>query len=82
MADEQDTAPTAKEIAAARETLRKAEALTADAPRQAMLDLVALPEFATTEAAMIKAQGLNPANTELSYAISMFNRMKTQFTPA
>ena len=47
-----------------------------------MRDLVAMPEFATVETAMLEAQRLNPANTELSYAISMINRMKTTFTVA
>lgn len=73
--------PTEEEINAARALLRRA-APAEDAPIEAMRDLVAMPEFATVDAAMIEAQRLNPANTALSYAISMFNQMKTTFTVA
>lgn len=73
--------PTDEEITAARALLRRA-APAEDAPLEAMRDLVAMPEFAAVDAAMIEAQRLNPANTALSYAISMFNQMKTSFTVA
>ena len=73
--------PTDEEINAARALLRRA-APAEDAAIEAMRDLVAMPEFATVETAMLEAQRLNPANTELSYAISMINRMKTTYTIA
>ena len=73
--------PTDEEINAARALLRRA-APAEDAPLEAMRDLVAMPEFAIVETAMIDAQRLNPAQTALSYAISMFNQMKTNFTIA
>ena len=79
MADEQGTqaaTPSPEDIAAARETLRRAEAATSDEPRQAMVNLVTMPEFDVMYQAMTDAQRLNPANTELSYAIGMLARIK------
>lgn len=74
--------PTEAEIAEARAVLAAAAAPKADAAGKAMLALVTMPEFAAVEAAMRKAQALNAANVDLSYAISMMDRLRIAHTPA
>jgi hypothetical protein len=73
--------PTEQEIADAREVLRKASA-SDDKPKQMMIDLVTMPEFAIVEKAMHEAAKENLTNVELGYCISMIDRLKAQFTPA
>ena len=63
-------------IAADQAIIAAAEKREADSAREALAKLVAMPEFTAVDKAMKAAQTLNPANTELSYAISMFDRLK------
>lgn len=70
--------PTEEEVAAARAVLAAADT-TSDKPRKALVDLVASAEFGTVDAAMKKAQVLNPADVDLSYAIAMFDRLRSKY---
>lgn len=74
--------PSEADIAAARAVLAAAATTGADAATKAMVELVTMPEFAKVEAAMRKAQSLNPANIDLSYTVGMLDRLRIAHTPA
>lgn len=73
--------PTADEIAAARATLALAATKDADAPRAALIQFVTMPELAPVLVALRKAQTLNPADAEVSYTLSMIERLRATHTP-
>lgn len=74
--------PTAEEIAEARALLARAATDGADAPRAAMIALVTMPELDPVLAALRNAWTLNPADAEVSYTISMLERLRATHTPA
>lgn len=74
--------PTAEEIAAARDVLARAAVNDADAPRAALIELVTMEEFGPVVDAMRNAQTLNPANVDVSYTLSMLERLRASHAPA
>lgn len=76
------TPPTADEIAEARALLARAATDSADAPRAAMIALVTMPELDSVLAALRNAWTLNPADAEVSYTLSMIERLRATHTPA
>lgn len=74
--------PTADEIAEARALIARAAAKDADAPRAALIELVTMPELEPVLAALRKAFTLNPADAEVSYTLSMIERLRATHTPA
>lgn len=73
--------PTAEEIAAARELLARAATINADAPRAALIELVTMPQLEPVMEALRKAMTLNPADAEVSYTLSMLERLRASHTP-
>lgn len=74
--------PTAEEQAAAREVLNRAALASADPARAAMIGLVTSEPFNATFDMMIAAQSVNRSDGQLAYAITMFEQLRTTFTPA
>lgn len=74
--------PTAEELTAARALIARAAAKDADAPRAALIELVTMPEYVPVIDALRKAQTLNPADAEISYTLSMLERLRASHTPA
>lgn len=74
--------PTAEDVAKARATIAAAETADSDPGKKALVALVSMKEFAAVDEVMRKAQALNPANIDLSYAISMIDRLRSAHTPA
>lgn len=74
--------PTDDEIAAARDVLTRAALATADAPRASLHALVTMPEYGPVVDAMRFAQSLNPGDAEVSYTLSMMERLRATHTPA
>jgi hypothetical protein len=77
-----DTPPTDTQIKNARDVLARAALAEAgdDAPRAAMIELISMKEFGKVDEAARAAQRLNPADVELSYAISMLDRIRARYT--
>lgn len=73
--------PTDAELAAAQEVLNRAAAAKAEAPRAAMIGLVTMPAFGAVFDAAREAHTLNLADGELSYMITMMERLRTTHTP-
>lgn len=74
--------PTAEEIADARALIARVAAKDADAPQAAMIALVTMAEFDKVLEQMRKASSLNPANVDLSYTLSMMERIRASNAPA
>lgn len=78
MADQQ---PTADEIEAARALLARAAAAASDEPRAALIALVTMPEYKAVIDAGRAAAALNPANVDLSYVLTMMERVRAANAP-
>jgi hypothetical protein len=80
-----NTEPTQEEIDAANAVLAKANLAKVDrmeAPRKAMVELVTMPEYDKVFDAMNAAFQLDPANTDVSYTMSMLARIRNSYKPA
>jgi hypothetical protein len=73
--------PTAEEIATARALIARAAMKDADAPQAALIELVTMAEFDKVLEQMRKASTLNPANVDLSYTLSMMERIRASHAP-